>query len=123
MLPSALYCGPVELLYIYIRVVINKDKVVRIVVLLLYIICWGIPASLTVWVLLVQAIGYDGHSSGGWCALKQKSQPHHAGDVVIMIFNNDLWVVLTIVLVVMLYGIIHCHIRRQVCGLYFSMWL
>ena len=107
-------------IYLYFRVVINRDKVVHIVVLLLYITCWGIPASLTVWVMLVHAIGYDGHSSGGWCALKQKSQPHHAGNVVIVIFNNDIWVVLTIVLVVMLYGLIHCHIRRQVCDLYSS---
>ena len=110
-------------IYLYFRVVVNRDKVVRIVVILLYISCWGIPSLLTLWVFLVNAIGYDGRSSGGWCALIQKSQHTHAGNVVIMIFNNDLWVVLTIVLVVILYGSIHCHIRRQVCDLYFNMWL
>lgn len=104
-------------IYLYFRMVINKDKVICIVLVLLYLTCWGIPATLTVWVLLVDAIGYDGYSSGGWCALQQDSQSTHAENVVIMIFNNDLWVVLTIVLVVILYGFIHCHIRRQVCCL------
>ena len=104
-------------IYLYFRVVINKDGVMCIVLMLLYITCWGIPAVLTVWVLLVDAIGYDGHqSSGGWCALEQKSQSTHTGNIVIAIFNNDLWIILTIILVVMLYGIIHCHIRRQVCN-------
>ena len=110
-------------IYLYFRVVINKDKVIRIVVLLLYITCWGIPVLLIVWVFMVDAIGYEvpkpdsssRDTSGGWCALKQKSQPTHAGNVVLAIFNNDLWIVLTIILVVVLYGFIHCHIRRQVC--------
>ena len=109
-------------IYLYFRVVINKDKVIRIVVLLLYITCWGIPVLLTVWVFKVDAIGYElpksnasSGTSGGWCALKQRSQSTHAGDVVLAIFNNDLWIVLTIILVVVLYGFIHCHIRRQVC--------
>ena len=113
-------------IYLYFRVVINKDKVVRIVVLLLYNTCWGIPALLIVWVFMVDAIGYDvpepgssassaSTTSGGWCGLRPNSQSTHAGDVVLTIFNNDLWIVLTIILVVVLYGFIHCHIRRQVC--------
>ena len=100
--------------YLYFRVVVNKDKMIRVVVLLLYLTCWGIPATLTTWVLYVEAIGYDYSSSGGWCALKQKSQSTHTGDVVIAIFNNDLWIMLTTVLVVMLCGLIHFHIRKQI---------
>ena len=100
--------------YLYYRVVINKDKMVRVVVVVLYLTCWGIPITLTVWVLLVKAIGYDYSSSGGWCALKQRSQPTHLGDVVIAMFNNDLWIVLTTILVVMLCGFIHFHIKKQV---------
>ena len=98
-------------IYLYFRVVIDRNKVIRVVVLLLYVTCWGIPLLLTVWLFLDDAIGYDGQSSGGWCGLKQDSQPEHAGNIIIMIFNNDLWIVLTIVLVVMLYGYIHCHIN------------
>ena len=102
--------------YLYFRVVVNKDKVIKVVVLLLYITCWGIPITLTIWVLLVNAIGYDYYSSGGWCALKQSSQSSHLGDVVIVIFNNDLWIILTTILVVMLCGFIHFHIKKQVSG-------
>ena len=112
-------------IYLYFRVVINKDKVIRVVVLLLYITCWGIPASLTIWVFLVDAIGYDApgpgssssivSTSGGWCALIRNRNSSHAENVILAIFNNDLWIVLTIILVVVLYGFIHCHIRRQVC--------
>ena len=109
-------------IYLYFRVVIDRNRVIRVVVLLLYVTCWGIPSLLTVWLFLDDAIGYDGRSSGGWCGLKQGSQPERAGNIIIMIFNNDLWVVLTIVLVVMLYGYIHCHIRRQVGDLFCSMW-
>ena len=112
-------------IYLYFRVVINKDKVIRVVVLLLYITCWGIPALLTVWVFLVDAIGYDApgpgssassasRTTGGWCGLDLRRFAH-AEKVVLSIFSNDLWIVLTIILVVVLYGFIHCHIRRQVC--------
>jgi len=104
-------------IYLYFRVVVNKDRMVRVVVVSLYLTCWGIPITLTTWVLLVKAVGYDYSSSGGWCALKQRSQLTHLGDVVITVFNNDLWIILTTILVVMLCGFIHFHIKKQVCDI------
>ena len=36
-------------------------------------------------------------------------------------FNSDLWITLTIILVVVSYGFIYCHIRRQVCCFYMAV--
>ncbi|KAL5499672.1 hypothetical protein EMCRGX_G011128 [Ephydatia muelleri] len=98
--------------HIYARVIYEDARALRCVTLALYVLCYGIPAVLTLWFSLTHKLGYDPLGGSGWCSLvvQDKDGRFLPFNVV---FGNDIWIYLTIILVpVVLLGL-HFQLRRQ----------
>ena len=99
--------------HIYTRVLYVDMRAIRCVSWGLYALCYGLPAILTLWFSLTHKLGYDSLGGSGWCSLIVRDE-HGQLRPFNLIFGNDVWIYLTIILVpVVLLGL-HFHLRQQV---------
>lgn len=62
-----------------------------------YILCYGIPIGLTVWLLLTDRLGHAPYDSSGWCSLRIIWQNKWV-DLIAATFGYDLWIYLAFVI-------------------------
>ena len=96
--------------YLYYKIV-SRDKVVtRIVVIVLYVLCYSLPLYVTLWLLIQKKLGYSDNplSGGGWCSLDDDIDPLEN------FMTYDIWIWLGIVILIPLYFLIHIHISDEV---------
>lgn len=79
-----------------------------------YIICYGLPFFVSLWLVLSGKLGYSPLDSAGWCSLISKDSVTGRVDIFTTIFGNDLWVYLAMVTIPVLYFSIRCHLVNQV---------
>lgn len=120
--------------YIYCLVVHSSKRVHHKVLYLAYVLCWGIPLFISLWligtskndyiiigmtlcvILLcyhIDRLGYSPHGGSGWCTLKVDDASGRQ-DTFAVVFGNDLWIYLTFIMVTLLYFTTHCYIKFQV---------
>jgi G protein-coupled receptor 157 len=98
--------------YIYLLVVHEHRKLHSKAVYFCYVLCWGLPLLISLWLVLTGRLGHSLHGGSGWCSLKLEQEKRSTG-IYITVFGNDLWVYLTVVVVTLLYLTTHCHIKRK----------
>lgn len=98
--------------YLYCLVVHSAHKVHLKVFYSSYLLCWGIPLIVAVWLIATDRLGYSPEFGAGWCTLKiDTTGPGRS--IFVVIFANDLWIYLTFVMVSVLYLTTHCYIKSQ----------
>lgn len=97
--------------YIYARVLYEDSRPLRCITWGLYLFCYGLPAILTVWFSLSNKLGYDRLGGSGWCSLIVQDQRGYLP--FNLVFGNDVWIYLTIILVPVILVGLHFHLRRE----------
>lgn len=95
--------------YVFVRITLENSKVGQRTVYGFYLICYGIPLIMTLWFSLTGKLGNDKIGGSGWCSIKVKDQ------IFNVVFGNDIWIYLTIILVPLIFISLHFYIRHQVC--------
>lgn len=98
--------------YVFLRIMFVNFKVARRSVYAIYLICYGIPLIMTLWFALTGKLGLDRYGGSGWCSLILfDGKAFHPLNVV---FGNDMWIYLTIILVPLIFISLHFYLRYQV---------
>lgn len=105
--------------YLHFRIVthtsIEHSKAFfRLLLCTLFIICYGLPVLLTVWLYMTNRIGFAPYDSAGWCTLRVLSFPDKTKDLYADVFGNDLWVLIAFISIPLLYFSIRFHTKQQV---------
>lgn len=108
--------------YLYLLILSMKQAYfMRYFVWLGYIVCYGIPLLITLWLILSNRLGYAPYSTPGYCGLVSRKpfQKHHIKcdpirDVFGEFVGYDLWIFLTIGLTLLFYMSAICYLKHQV---------
>ena len=105
--------------YLYAAVVLQWQVIKnRSVMVAFYIVCWGIPLTVTCTLIGMRLLGGDPGSDtdwqGWWCVLK--SGIGRVKSTVFIFLASELWAFLAYIAVPILYFMTRKHIQREVCG-------
>ena len=106
--------------YMYMLIMSHEPKLTKLFLWFSYLFCYGTPLLVTVWMMATGRLGYAPYNSAGWCSLiAVKPFVEHEilvpkVDLVSNIIGYDLWICLTIVLIVVLYISVFSYVRLQV---------
>ena len=109
--------------YMYFLVLEKRHSFVRLYMYGSYVICYGIPLLVCIWMIHDKRLGYAPYNASGWCTLNIQNRMNDiitSTDIFIAIFAYDLWIILTIVLIVIVYLSTHYFIRQEVSCV--SLW-
>ena len=67
------------------------------------LVSYGLPLVLMVWLVSTGRLGYAPYNSSGWCTLIVQDPATGESDIYTVVFGNDLWIYLAIVLIPILY--------------------
>ena len=106
-------------LYVYVLVLDTGKMLSKWFVRVSYVICWGLPFLVSLWFVLTDRLGESRLGSNGWCTLKVDNKTDKTRFTVF--FGNDVWVMATFVVILVLYTTTHCYLRIKVgiVSLYF----
>ena len=88
--------------YIYLLIFQNWQKI-KLYLPLCYIICYGVPIGLSVWLLLTKRLGHAPYDSSGWCSIRTVSPQNKKIDFIAAIFGYDLWIYLAFIICSVIY--------------------
>jgi len=96
--------------YLYYRIVSRDVNVTKWVVRILYIVCYTLPLYASLWLLLDKWLGYSPKSPThrGWCTIIQEA------DALLLLLGEDIWIMLSWVLVIVITMTTHVNIASQV---------
>lgn len=100
-------------IYLCVLVVSNKSNKrtwMRMLVAVLYAVCWGVPGVLTIWLGVSDHLGLDQGVTNGFCAIIPGA--NSSGSYIIVV-GYDMWLYLAFILLPSIYFILHC--KLQVC--------
>ncbi len=107
--------------YFYFTILGDNAKITKIIFYSFYVICYGLPALVVVWLGTTGKIGYSPVGGGGWCSLVFES----AKDRYTLFLGYDLWMYITIVVIITATVAIMFHFKTQVihaCHVYFYQY-
>ncbi len=88
------------------------------------IFSYGIPLLITIWMICTNKLGFAPSDTSGWCGgiiIRPRPQIYYEDhihykykDYMAAIFGYDLWIVLTCVVIMVIYGSLHCYVRQEV---------
>ncbi|XP_065901745.1 G-protein coupled receptor 157-like isoform X2 [Dysidea avara] len=95
--------------YLYYRIVSCDANVTKWVVRVLYVVCYTLPLYVSLWLLLDKWLGYSPRSPThkGWCTIIEEA------DTLFVLLGDDLWIMLSIVLVNVISMTTHVNITSQ----------
>lgn len=99
--------------YVFVRIMLENSKWAQRAVYGFYVICYGVPLIMTLWFSLTGKLGNDDLGGSGWCSLI--THDHNGPIPFNVVFGNDMWIYLTIILVPLIFISLHFNIRHQVC--------
>ena len=102
--------------FLYFVILHHQAKRATYFVWSAYIVCYGLPSLLSLWLVLTGKLGHSPVDSSGWCTLITNDLQTGKIDMFVAIFGNDLWVCLAIVTIPIFYLAIKCHLASQVSG-------
>ena len=101
--------------YLYVIIFYHKEPKYSIIfVRLCYFLCYGLALAVSLWLLLRKKLGYAPYDSSGWCSLIAKDPETGENDLLVVIFAHDLWMILSIFLIVVLCVVVRIFIANQV---------
>ena len=101
--------------YLYFRIVHYGTNFARYSLYFSYVFCYLLPLFLSVWLVMVDKLGYSPYESSGWCSIimKDPADPTKR-DIFVSIFGYNLWIILTFILVPLLSLCVHFYVRHEV---------
>lgn len=101
--------------YLYIVILHHRDpKYSLYFARFCYFICYGLALGISIWLVVRGNLGYSPYDSSGWCTMVVKNFVTGESDLFISVFGYDLWVYLSILLIIILYVAIKIYISNQV---------
>ena len=79
-----------------------------------YFLCYGMAFVVSLWLILTHRLGYSPYDSSGWCSLITKDPYTMTDDLFVRVFSHDLWMYLTIILIVIFYMAIRGFLSNRV---------
>lgn len=101
--------------YIYLCVMVTDKKIAFRSVVVLYLLSYGLPAIVSSWYVATGKLGYDLRSGSDWCSIILSY--HGERQLFSLVFGNDIWIYLTIILVPIIFVALHYHLRSEVSWL------
>lgn len=98
--------------YIYLCIMVANKKIAFKSVVVFYVLCYGIPAIISAWYVSTGKLGFDRIGGSGWCSVILEA--HGQRQLLTVIFTNDIWIYLTIVLVPVIFVALHYHLKSEV---------
>ena len=89
--------------YLYLLYHAMKPKVANCSLVVAYIVCYGTPLIITLWLALTDRLGYAPYNSSGWCSLIVQDPSTGEIDIYAVVLGNDLWIYLALFLIPILY--------------------
>ena len=101
--------------YLYFRIVHYGTKFAQYSLRFSYAFCYLMPLFVSVWLVMVDKLGYSPYESSGWCSIimKDPADPKKR-DIFVAIFGYNLWIVLTFILVPLLSFCVYFYVRHEV---------
>lgn len=107
--------------YLYLVILSMKQTYfTRYFVWLSYVLCYGLPLLISMWLLLSGRLGYAPYSTPGYCGLMTR-RPFQEGtkcdpdrDMFGEFLGYDIWIFLTIFLTLLFYMSALCYLKHQV---------
>lgn len=109
--------------YMYFLAVQKSVSFMRAFIWVSYLMCYGVPLIVAMWTLFTGRLGYAPYNSG-WCALIVRKFPtvwmtssgrrYANTDIYGVVFSNDVWIITTTILTVMVYISTHYFVRNEV---------
>ena len=100
--------------FLYFVIIHHRTKRAAYFIWASYLVCYGFPLFLTLWLILTKRLGHSPMDSSGWCTLITDDMQTGKVDIFINIFAYDLWMYLAIVTIPLFYLAIRCHLASQV---------
>ena len=107
--------------YLYLVILSMKQAYfTRYFVWLSYVVCYGLPLLVSVWLLMISRLGYAPYSTPGYCGLMTR-RPFQEGVncdstryIYVEFLGYDIWIILTIFLTLLFYMSALCYLKHQV---------
>lgn len=100
--------------YLYFRIAHSGTKVAYRSLYMSYVLCYGIPLLLTLWLALSGRFGYSPYESSGWCSIILMNPMTKQRDIYASVFGYNLWILLTFVFVPLLSCSVHMNVKNKV---------
>ena len=102
------------MVYLYFRIVYSHTKLSLYYLRFCYVLCYGFPLLISLWLVLTGKLGYSPYDSAGWCSLITKNPRDGKVDVFVSIFANDLWMYVAFLLIPVLYMAVRLFVSNKV---------
>lgn len=100
---------------IYIYVTLVATRYAKYVSYPIYVVCYGVPLLVSLWLLVTQKFGYTPQNPSGICGVISYNPKSRRHDIIATVMSINLWLYLTFVLVPVICLAIHCYLHRKVC--------
>ena len=100
--------------YLYFLITQSKTQAARYSIYFSLVFCYGMPLFITLWMLLTHKLGYSPYNAAGWCSMIIYDPENGDIDRFLAVFGYDLWIYLTMFLIVVLYFGLRIYLAVQV---------
>ena len=109
--------------YMYLLIINKSQKQMKYFMWFSYLFCYGMPLLVSIWMMFTGRLGYAPYDSSGWCSIivvlpyKQwweGNAPRTDVDLFSNILGYDLWIFMTIILIMLLYISVYCYVKQEV---------
>lgn len=100
--------------YVFLRIMLEGRNIAKRAVYVFYCICYGLPFIVTMWFMFTGKLGYAPFGGSGWCSVIVYNSTTKERYTLRVIFANDLWIYLTIVLVPLIFVTLKFYLRYEV---------
>lgn len=99
---------------IYIYATLVTTRYAKYVSYPIYVVCYGVPLLVGLWLLLTHKFGHTPQSPSGMCGVIGYNPKYRQHDIIATVISVNLWLYLTFVLVPVICLAIHCYLHRKV---------
>ena len=100
--------------YLYFLITQTKTRAARYSIYFSLVFCYGMPLFITLWMLLTHKLGYSPYNAAGWCSMIIYDPANGKIDRFLAVFGYDLWIYLTMFLIVVVYVGLRVYLAVQV---------
>ena len=100
--------------YLYFLLVHRTTQNAKYFIYFSYVLCWGLPFFITLWLVLTKRLGYSPYNASGWCSMIAVKPKTQAKDYFAVVIGYDLWIYLAMVLVPVIYCSVRWFLREEV---------
>lgn len=100
--------------YVFLRIMLDGHNIAQKAIYSCYALSYGIPLILSLWFILTGKLGYAPYGGSGWCSVIVYNSTTKARLTMNLVFANDIWIYLTIILVPVIFISLKFYLRYEV---------